>query len=119
MTADEAKERFKVTMPWVISNAGNLALLGGALWFAVRPAVSQALEAEVRRIAPIIVAEQVEERFTALESGQKHNADDLDTVKKTQQTIIYQQGEINKKLPDLETKVDTIIRLLSTDQERQ
>ena len=72
----------------------------------------------VERIVPIVVADQVNERFEALEAADKKRSRDMDTFKRRQETLISQTGKIEKKLPDLETKVDTIIQLLRDDPKR-
>lgn len=132
MTKAEFKKAFD--LKWLISNAGNLALLGGVLWFLVAPHLVDAVRAGAPKVveecfdsrdknpdtfrgqcADLVIrvaAEQTEKRLKALEQK-------TDDLARTQKTIIYQVGEVNKDMPELkgsvksiQGNVNTIIRML-------
>lgn len=109
MTKQEAIDRFKISPSWLLANGSNFAIWGGIVWFFLWPAIQvraqDYLESEVKRIVPMRVSEQVEKRLEALEKA-------TDDLAKTQKTIVYQVGEVNKTLPEVKGNIDTIIRML-------
>ena len=137
MTKEEFKSKFDVK--WLISNAGNLALLGGALWFIVAPRVVDVVKAGAPEVveecfddrdknpntfrgscADLVIRvanEQTEMRLKALEEGQSANTRKLNTVNRNQETLIYQVGEVNKALPELRGNINTIIRMLGATED--
>lgn len=116
MTRNDVVKAGGTLFQWLLQNAGALGILGVGLWMLVKPAITvQAqdfIEKEVKRQVPIVVAAQVEKRFQKLEEATKQAQQDRESIKATQKTLIYQQGEVNKKLPELEGKLNTIIDLL-------
>ena len=143
MTRKEAMDRFKISPSWLLANGSNFLVWGTIVWFFLWPTINTYAQDYVKARAPEIVSEcfdnrdknpdtfrglcadlvvrvaneQTEMRLKALEEGQSANTQKLNTVKRNQETLIYQVGEVNKALPEMRGNINTIIRMLGATED--